>query len=97
MKFEYSAGAFIYRKSTFGISLLLLKKEGRDAYDLPKGHIEKGETAEQAAIREIKEETGLDVELFTHFHISTHYIFTSGKEYSNFISTPWSRICSTFR
>ncbi len=80
MKFEYSAGAFIYRKSTSGISLLLLKKEGRDAYDLPKGHIEKGETAEQAAIREIKEETGLTVQLFNHFHISTHYVFTSGKE-----------------
>ena len=28
--------------------------------DLPKGHIEQGETPEQAALREVKEETGLD-------------------------------------
>lgn len=35
------------------------KKEGY--YDIPGGKIEKGETAEQAAIREMKEETGIEV------------------------------------
>ncbi len=79
MKFEYSAGAFVYRKRASSIELLLLKRKGSDAYDLPKGHIEKGENAVQAAVREIKEETGLDATFLPYFQTSTHYIFTRKK------------------
>jgi ADP-ribose pyrophosphatase YjhB (NUDIX family) len=32
---------------------------GRLRWSLPKGHLEKGETAEQAAVREVAEETGI--------------------------------------
>lgn len=56
-KFEYSAGAFIYRIDGKKTLFLVLKKQnGR--YDLPKGHIEKGESSREAAKREINEETG---------------------------------------
>ena len=37
-----------------------LDRRGRLLWSLPKGHIEVGETAEQAAVREIAEETGID-------------------------------------
>lgn len=40
-----------------------LKKAGYGTYGLPGGHLKNNETIEQAAIREIKEETGLDVKL----------------------------------
>ena len=36
-----------------------LDRHGRLLWSLPKGHIEDGETAEQAAIREVREETGI--------------------------------------
>jgi ADP-ribose pyrophosphatase YjhB (NUDIX family) len=36
-----------------------LDRRGRLLWSLPKGHIEEGETAEQAAVREVKEETGI--------------------------------------
>jgi 8-oxo-dGTP pyrophosphatase MutT (NUDIX family) len=36
-----------------------LDRRGRMLWSLPKGHIEPGETAEQAAVREIEEETGI--------------------------------------
>ena len=36
-----------------------LNRAGRMEWCLPKGHLERGETAEQAAVREIEEETGI--------------------------------------
>ncbi len=76
---EYSAGAFIYRKTGSGMLLLVLRRKG-SAYDLPKGHIEKGESAEEAAVREIKEETGIDAELMPYFSVTNSYFFTRKKE-----------------
>src|SRR3954465_5102063 len=39
-----------------------LDRRGRLLWSLPKGHIEVGETAEQAAVREVEEETGISGE-----------------------------------
>ncbi|MEA3429910.1 MAG: NUDIX domain-containing protein [Nanoarchaeota archaeon] len=36
-------------------------KNGKEYWVIPGGHIDEGETHEQAAIREVKEETNLDV------------------------------------
>ncbi len=36
-----------------------LDRKGRMIWSMPKGHLENGETAEQAAIREVAEETGI--------------------------------------
>jgi 8-oxo-dGTP pyrophosphatase MutT (NUDIX family) len=38
-------------------------RRGRLLWSLPKGHIEPGETAEQAAVREVEEETGIAGEI----------------------------------
>lgn len=62
---ETSAGGLVI--STFGepfteLSAALIgrvDRRGRMMWSLPKGHIETGETAEQTAIREIAEETGI--------------------------------------
>ena len=43
---------------THGGQVLLLHKHRLDEYVLPKGHVEPGETVEQAALREVREETG---------------------------------------
>ncbi|MEP6598591.1 MAG: NUDIX hydrolase [Actinomycetota bacterium] len=40
-----------------------IDRRGRLLWSLPKGHVEPGETAEQAAIREVEEETGISGEI----------------------------------
>ncbi len=55
---EHSAGGLAYRKTDHGIDVLLIRDRfGR--WTLPKGIIEPGEDPEQAALREIREETGI--------------------------------------
>lgn len=55
---EFSAGGVVYREGSKGKIEVALIKVG-DRYVLPKGLIEKGESTESAALREVEEETGL--------------------------------------
>lgn len=79
MKFEYSSGAFVYRNKDGKRQYLFLKSE-EGWLGIPKGHIEKGETAEQAAMREIREESGLDVALDKFFRDKFSYWFVFNNE-----------------
>jgi 8-oxo-dGTP pyrophosphatase MutT (NUDIX family) len=55
-----SAGAVILREVEGKLKVALAhRKRANKAWVLPKGHVEKGESLEQAALREIYEETGL--------------------------------------
>ena len=56
---EISAGCVVFRKSGGLIEVALIQPRDRDAWELPKGLIEPGETAEAGAQREASEETGL--------------------------------------
>lgn len=56
---EISAGIIIYRKTPAGLKFLILY-HGRNYWNFPKGKIESEEKSWQAAIREIREETGLN-------------------------------------
>ena len=42
-----------------GSRILLISTQDGRRWQLPKGHIEEGETAEEAAVREVREETGV--------------------------------------
>jgi 8-oxo-dGTP pyrophosphatase MutT (NUDIX family) len=56
---ETSAGGLVVDHASQAAVIGRLDRRGRLLWSLPKGHIENGETAEQAAVREIEEETGI--------------------------------------
>lgn len=69
---------YIYRHTTDGIRFLLMKRNLNKIYEHlwqgVAGKIEKGETSSEAAVRELKEETGLSpVNIFVADHVSRFY------------------------
>ena len=63
MRREKSCGAIVYREGHGQIELLLIKHRFGGHWSFPKGHMESGETEVQTALREVKEETGLSIQL----------------------------------
>ena len=55
---EPTSGGIIFRHAKKGVEILLIQ-DAKDRWTIPKGHIEKGETARETAEREVTEETGL--------------------------------------
>jgi len=68
---EFSAGGVVIKDR----KEVLLIKNPSNVWTFPKGHIEPGETKEEAALREVKEETNIDAEIVTYLG-EIHYFFT---------------------
>ena len=71
--YEKSCGGIIFYKTRQNVKILLVKNNNGRYWSFPKGHIEDGETEQETAIREIKEETGLDVTLVNSFREISEY------------------------
>lgn len=57
---EISAGGLVVNSTNDKAAVIgRIDRRGRLLWSLPKGHIEEGETPEQAAVREVAEETGI--------------------------------------
>ena len=73
--YEKSCGAVILHKddSTGEYSVLLVKNNNGRFYSFPKGHVELRENEKQTAVREVKEETDLDVTILDGFREVSDY------------------------
>lgn len=72
MRKEKSCGAVIYKYIDNELFILLLK-HNLGHWSFAKGHVEDGETEQKTAIREIKEETNLDVTINSDFRYVITY------------------------
>ena len=73
--YEKSCGAVILHrdKKTNEIKILMVRNHNGRFYSFPKGHIELWEKEKETAVREIKEETNLDVEILDGFREISDY------------------------
>lgn len=81
MKREFSAGGIVF--NNLGQVLLInnaaLRDPSKSYWGFPKGHLDVGESSKEAALREVKEETGLEVEILDKLGQS-QYVFTHKEE-----------------
>lgn len=71
--YEHSCGAVVFRKIFDEYRFLLIKNKRSCNWGFPKGHMEKGETREDTARREVLEETGLHIKIFDDFCFESRY------------------------
>ncbi len=71
--YESSCGAVIYREEEGEKKFLLIRNRRSAHWGFPKGHIEPGETKEETAVREVLEETGINIEIIPGFIKNSEY------------------------
>ncbi len=79
---EFSAGGLVVDLNgevPKGALIGRTDRQGRLLWSLPKGHIEAGETAEQAALREVREETGIDGEILAELGTIDFWFVADGR------------------
>lgn len=73
LRHEKSCGALIFRGERDSLEFLLLKSRFGGHWSFPKGHMELGESEVQTALREVREETGLSIQLLDGFRQCVEY------------------------
>ncbi|TRW89217.1 NUDIX hydrolase [Mycolicibacterium sp. 018/SC-01/001] len=82
---ETSAGGLVIdgldgpKESQVAALIGRIDRRGRMLWSLPKGHIERGETAEQTAIREVAEETGIQGSVLAALGSIDYWFVTEGR------------------
>jgi len=71
-----AAGGVVWRRQGGAVQILVVHRPKYDDWSLPKGKLDRDETFLQAALREVREETGFTCEVGSEL-VSSHY--TDGK------------------
>jgi 8-oxo-dGTP pyrophosphatase MutT (NUDIX family) len=75
---EHSAGGIILENGRV-LSIQMRNLMGEEVWTFPKGHLDPGETPEQAALREVMEETGWECEITSDL-FTARYSFRRGPD-----------------
>ena len=83
---EFSAGGVVVRAMDGRPHIAAVRTKGGEALGLPKGHPEEGEGAAEAAIREVREETGLEAELVEKLGDIRYFYYREGARVLKIVS-----------
>jgi 8-oxo-dGTP pyrophosphatase MutT (NUDIX family) len=75
IKYEVSAGGVVLRRNGPILEALLIGRGMPRVWSLPKGHLEAKETHEQAALREVREETGCWAEILIKLNDISYWFY----------------------
>jgi len=75
-----AAGAILWRKEKGELRVLMIHRSRYDDWSWPKGKLDKGEAVSEAAVRELKEETGLKVSLGVKLFVSEYKLDNGSKK-----------------
>lgn len=77
---EVSAGGVAYRLNGGQIEVALISVGPQRRWQLPKGHVLDGESLDEAARREVREETGLETEVLAPLGRVDYWFYTRSAE-----------------
>jgi 8-oxo-dGTP pyrophosphatase MutT (NUDIX family) len=84
-----SCGAVVWRVNEGRLELLLIKQFAhKDSWGIPKGRIDHGETLEECARREVREETGVNISLGERLPDCGTYLKNEDKTVVSFLASP---------
>lgn len=82
---EFSAGGVVYRRvkeresGRVEVYWLIIRPAGTKRWQLPKGHIEEKESAQETAVREVFEETSVRARVIDKIGITSYFYVLNGK------------------
>jgi 8-oxo-dGTP diphosphatase len=79
LKRQTSSGGVIYRKAAEGVDVALVSVRGGRFWCLPKGLVDRGETPELTAVREVREEAGLSGKIVDKLGDITYWYYIRGE------------------
>lgn len=81
-KLQISAGGVAFRKQDGRVEVALISVGGDNRWQLPKGLVDKGESSEEAALREVREEAGIDAEMIDRIDRVEYWYFSKEQGHS---------------
>ena len=85
IKHERSAGGLVLRREDKSYDGLIIGRATPRIWSLPKGHIEPNETIENAALREVKEETGIDASIIVKLSDIRYWFYANKLKHSKIV------------
>jgi len=85
IKHERSAGGLVLRRDRGGYSGLVIGRSTPRIWSLPKGHIEPDETIENAALREVREETGIAASIIVKLSDIRYWFYANKMKHSKIV------------
>jgi 8-oxo-dGTP pyrophosphatase MutT (NUDIX family) len=80
-----SAGGVVFRRSDAAVEVVICGRDSDGVWGLPKGTPDPGESLEQTAIREVTEETGLQVRIIDKVGVVEYWFSRDGVRYHKWV------------